>query len=157
VADDEVAEQVDAKSAAVGAAALSDAIGVQKHPVTGFQLLGVGGQAIVAARQRPVDTAVRAHVKLGQAQRQLRSASEFLDHLVAADQQRRRVPAGIQLNTPVATSRSHNSAVTNRLSPNWRAMAWSARVTISCSVPPERRALRQEAIATLASSPAARS
>jgi hypothetical protein len=35
VADDEVTEQVDAKPAAVGDAALSDAIGVQKHPVTG--------------------------------------------------------------------------------------------------------------------------
>jgi len=57
------------------------------HPVTGFHLLGVGGQAIVAVRQRPVDTAVRIHVKLGQAQRQLRSADEFLDHLVAVDQQ----------------------------------------------------------------------
>jgi hypothetical protein len=44
------------------------------HPVTGCHLLGVGGQAIVA-------------VKLGQAQRQLRSAGEFLDHLVAVDQQ----------------------------------------------------------------------
>ena len=45
VADDEVAEQVDVKPAAVGGAALSDAIGVQKHPVTGFHLLGVDGQA----------------------------------------------------------------------------------------------------------------
>src|SRR5689334_24378537 len=78
VADDEVAEQVGAKPAAVGGAALSDAIGIQEHPVTGFQLLGAGGQAIVAARQRPVDTAVRVRVMPGQAQRRLWPAGEFL-------------------------------------------------------------------------------
>ena len=41
VPDDEIAEQLDAERFAIGGAALSDAIGVQEYPVTGFQLLGV--------------------------------------------------------------------------------------------------------------------
>ncbi len=116
-----------------------------------------------AATEQPLDPGRRKRYKTKDAMRKpptrtmpINSAAAGSDHLVAADQQRR-VPAGDPAEYPGCyvqlTQQRGDEPAFAELAGDGVAGAGDA----SCSVPPERRALRQAAIATLASSPAARS
>jgi hypothetical protein len=108
--------------------------------------------AAVTSKGDSVTLSSTTQANFAQAKRRPGGAVQFLDG-PAPDQQRWRVAARIQVSSPVAGSKSHSSAVTNRSSPKEPAMASSAPAAIAVSEPPARRVLRHEAMATLAVRP----